>query len=227
MRRWLLPLLLATLVLGCMCVTVSAHEVPDLMANDCTIRVDLKSGGTPVSGGSLMLFRVGDIQENDGDYFFTWNDAFAASMLQLDVQSPKVAEEVLEFADENGIEPVAQADADKNGRALFFDLTPGLYLVAQNVPAEGYLGFSPFLVSLPNYEDGSYQYHVNASPKVDDIPVLPTVPETTVPETEPDEKLPQTGQLNWPVPLMAVSGLLLFALGWSLCMTDRKDRYEK
>lgn len=28
--------------------------------------------------------------------------------------------------------------------------------------------------------------------------------------------LPQTGQLNWPVPVLAVSGVLLFAAGWVL-----------
>ena len=32
--------------------------------------------------------------------------------------------------------------------------------------------------------------------------------------------LPQAGQLNWPVPVMACSGLLLFALGWVL---DRRE----
>ena len=31
--------------------------------------------------------------------------------------------------------------------------------------------------------------------------------------------LPQTGQLNWPIPVMAISGMLLFAFGW---VTDRK-----
>lgn len=227
MRRRLLPLLLALLLVGCMCVTAHAHEVPDLTADDCTIRVDLKSGGSPVSGGSLMLFRVGDIQEDDGNYFFVWNDAFSDSMLQMDVQSQTVAAELLEYADEQGIAPAAKANADENGRAVFFDLTPGLYLVAQDVPADGYLGFSPFLVGLPNYEDGTYVYNVNASPKVDDIQTLPTEPETTAPTTEPDETLPQTGQLNWPVPVMAVAGLLLFALGWILRAEDRKGNYEE
>ena len=33
--------------------------------------------------------------------------------------------------------------------------------------------------------------------------------------------MPQTGQLNWPVPVLAVSGVVLFAFGWAL---DRKYR---
>lgn len=37
-------------------------------------------------------------------------------------------------------------------------------------------------------------------------------------------KLPQTGQLDWPIPWMAVSGMVLFTFGWWLCF-GRKD-YE-
>lgn len=40
-------------------------------------------------------------------------------------------------------------------------------------------------------------------------------------------KLPQTGQLNWPVPVMAAAGLTLFAVGWVLCFGRRKESYAK
>lgn len=53
-------------------------------------------------------------------------------------------------------------------------------------------------------------------------PSDPTGPSETPPEeTDPPEttkpggsKLPQTGQLWWPVPLLALAGLILFLLGW-------------
>lgn len=37
-------------------------------------------------------------------------------------------------------------------------------------------------------------------------------------------KLIQTGQLNWPVPLMAGSGLLLFVIGWVIVFLKEKKR---
>ena len=53
-----------------------------------------------------------------------------------------------------------------------------------------------------------------------DSPVAPGNPDNPVAPGNPDNPvmsgLPQTGQLNWPVPVMAVSGLLLFAFGWTL-----------
>ncbi|MCD7821787.1 MAG: hypothetical protein LUG64_06230, partial [Clostridiales bacterium] len=47
-------------------------------------------------------------------------------------------------------------------------------------------------------------------------------------ETTTSSKLPQTGQLNWPVPVLAVSGVVLFALGWGLSRSGRKrEGYAK
>lgn len=56
-----------------------------------------------------------------------------------------------------------------------------------------------------------------------DNPVAPGSPDNPVLPGHPDHPvmngLPQTGQLNWPIPMMAVSGMLLFAYGW---VADRK-----
>lgn len=61
------------------------------------------------------------------------------------------------------------------------------------------------------------------SPGTPDNPVAPGSPDNPVLPGHPDNPvmngLPQTGQLNWPIPVMAVSGMLLFAFGWA---TDRK-----
>ena len=67
------------------------------------------------------------------------------------------------------------------------------------------------------------------SPGSPDSPVAPGNPDSPVAPGNPDNPalaghpdgavmsgLPQTGQLNWPVPVLAVSGVLLFAAGWVL-----------
>lgn len=38
--------------------------------------------------------------------------------------------------------------------------------------------------------------------------------------------LPYTGQLNWPIPLLAIGGLVLFAVGWVLAFGKRKKRKD-
>ena len=63
------------------------------------------------------------------------------------------------------------------------------------------------------------------SPGTPDNPVAPGHPDNPVAPGNPDNPvmsgLPQTGQLNWPVPVLAISGVMLFAFGWAL---DRRCR---
>lgn len=47
----------------------------------------------------------------------------------------------------------------------------------------------------------------------------------TVKNTSTDETLIQTGQLNWPVPLMAGAGVLLLLIGWILVF-GKRERHE-
>ena len=47
----------------------------------------------------------------------------------------------------------------------------------------------------------------------------PPPPPTTTP-VKPPAILPQTGLLWWPVPVLAVAGLLLMILGWSVCRRE-------
>ncbi len=47
---------------------------------------------------------------------------------------------------------------------------------------------------------------------------------TNPPESGKDEdNLAQTGQLNWPVPVCAIAGLLIFSIGWAVLNFGRKE----
>lgn len=48
-------------------------------------------------------------------------------------------------------------------------------------------------------------------------------PPAATPAPAAQTTLPQTGQLNWPVPVLTVAGLLLILVGWYL----RSGRQEK
>lgn len=48
-----------------------------------------------------------------------------------------------------------------------------------------------------------------------------------VTNTLDEPKLPQTGQMNWPIPVMTVAGLALFIFGWYLCFGRKREGNEK
>lgn len=50
-------------------------------------------------------------------------------------------------------------------------------------------------------------------------------PSASVTGTQPP-KLPQTGQLQWPIPVLAVLGIILFTIGWILYF-GRKNRHDE
>ncbi len=214
-RKRIAALLLAMALLLVLPVQAYAHDVPD-MSRKGAVTVTVRMGDIPVSGGSLTLYRVGDIAEDDGNYSFTLTESFAASGVSLDdLSAPELAETLAEHtAGVSGLTKTIGAD----GSAAFTELELGLYLVVQTEAAPGYSRLTPFLVSVPYLEDGTYRYEVDATVKGE----LEKEPTPTEAEKPDDPTLPATGQLNWPIPALVTLGLLLFVIGWWL-IARKKD----
>ena len=223
MKRRLFCLLAVLALVLAMQTTVFAHNTLDLTQDGKgSITINLGYVEDTADFGSLLLLQVAQAQETDGDCAFVPTPEIAPAWdEEADLRDPDFAFSLLTYAMEQGLEfDVHEVSAD--GTVAFEDLKLGLYLVAQVDPAEGYEAINPFLIGMPNLEDGVYTYQVEASPKVSVKP-LPTEPPKPTEPRPPEPYLPQTGQLNWPVPLMAAAGLVLFAAGWSMW---RKGRYE-
>ena len=212
-----ITLVLALSVLLLLPLTAYAHDVPQ-EREDCSIEVIVRHDGENVDGGTLTAIKVGYVDEEDGNFFFS--QEFTNIKIE-DIASSNAPKTQQEFYNNNksNYDFYTQTQTVENGKATFSGLSTGLYLIVQNRAADGFSKMGAFLVSVPYMEDGEYQYHVTAAIKSE----LEREPEPTEPPpTEPDDpKLPQTGQLNWPIPLMVVAGLALFAVGWMLCFRKK------
>ena len=221
-------LFLAVLLLCTVGVTAAAHNVPDLSRKG-SITVTMHQGETVVSGGSLTLYR-----EEDGNYSFALTGDFTGCGQSLtNIQSAQLAKNLAQYVADHDLIGTTR-EINSSGTVTFPQLTLGLYLLVQNKAASGYNKAEPFLVSVPMRENGTYVYDVNASPKVEvekasepdnPSPVKPSSP-TSPQSVKSQSKLPQTGQLNWPVPVLAVSGMCLFAIGWMLRSGKKKGSHE-
>lgn len=69
-----IALLLTVLLLYSLPAAAYAHEVPDESQRGA-ITVEMEYDGKPITGGTLTAYRVGRIQENDGNYYFVKTDA--------------------------------------------------------------------------------------------------------------------------------------------------------
>ena len=220
MKR-ILTFLMALSVLLTLPVVASAHPVPDV-SEECSIEVVVSYDDKAVDGGTLTAIKVGYVDENDGNYFFS--QVITGEKLE-DISSSTAPSAQLTFYNQNKDTYTfyTQTQSVEDGKALFSDLPMGLYLIVQYTAASGYSKMDPFLVTVPYLKNDTYVYDVDVLAKSE----LEREPEPTkAPPVDPGNKLPQTGQLNWPVPLMAVAGLALFTVGWVLYFGKKRDRYE-
>lgn len=228
--------LLLALVLACgLAVTACAADNASLdFSQTGSVALTLAdSDGNTVSGGAVTIYEVAALYLDDGNMAYAYTDAFSGCTATLDVENTSLAGVLADYVSANGISGTTAA-IGSDGTVTFSGLELGLYLVVQTTDSDNYETINPFLVTVPMESDGAWLYDVDASPKVGAVTPIepedeeeePTTTETT--KTTTSSKLPQTGQLNWPVPVLAVSGVVLFALGWGLSRSDRKrEGYAK
>ena len=220
--RKITVLLLALLLVASLCFTVSAHDVP-VERDDCTIEIRIRYNGENVDGGTLTVIKVGYVDEEDGNYFFS--RVGDAALLEDVASADAVAALEKYYADNKGTISFETQTADaKEGICQFSGLSTGLYLVIQETPAPGFSALNASLVSVPQLVDGVYEYNISVAIKSELKREDPTDPTPTAP-TVPD--LPQTGQLNWPIVVMSVVGMLMFLLGWVTYSKTAKKIHEE
>ena len=88
--------LLALLLLACLPLSAAAHPVPDAQKDGhCSITVTMTYQEKALPGGTLALYKVGDVAEEDGNYSFVPVEAIREDFAQFgDIQSPELAGEL-------------------------------------------------------------------------------------------------------------------------------------
>lgn len=223
MKRKIISAMSILLMLCVMVMNVSALEVPD-MNRTGSISITMTYEDQPVAGGSLTLYRVADVHEENGaDYSFRYTSSYADCQILLDdINNSNTALALAEYTAENNISGT-KAQISDDGTITFADLELGLYLLVQQDAASGYEPVSAFLVSVPAMKDDSYIYDVDASPKLalEQAPTEPSSPTEPLPP-----QIPQTGLNQWPVPVLAICGLFLVMVGLVLYTAGKKKPHE-
>ncbi len=240
-----LCLVCAALLLAGMALPAAARELPDLERKGAiTVTFDLPQD--LASYGTLTLTHVASIEVVDGDDTFV----SIAPLEDLgftfeDLDSAQLAEAVAQAVQDRAIPGVTRPIGIMQGAvaAAFEELTLGVYLVTQAEGAEGYYAILPFLISVPTYSEESeeYEYELIAQSKSEPEPepTEPTTEPATEPSTEPPTTeppttvppttkpdLPQTGQLNWPIPFLTMAGIGCILLGISMKRRREPDGYD-
>ncbi len=217
-------LLIALALLAGLPVSAFAHDYVDLDRMG-SITLNLKYDGAFITGGRFTCVRVADVIEVDGNYCY---QMLLEKQIYTDAESIPSAEYIytdIVLNNTSFFEDYKITHTNSNGMVTFRSLVPGLYLMINATAIPGYNQMNPFLISLPYLENGTYVYDVDAAVK-SELEKEPEPTSTTAPTSPTSPKLPQTGQLTWPIPVMASIGMLLIAIGWALCFGKKKENYE-
>ncbi|MCD8231818.1 MAG: hypothetical protein LUD14_08390 [Clostridiales bacterium] len=170
----LILVIMAVLVLLCgrSRTVFAAADSPSLdwsMSGQSSVTIKMTDdGGSTVMDGTLTIYQVALLEQDDGNMVYSFTDAFADSGVSLDdvtADSSSLASDLSDYAAvHSDITGIAIKNTD--GKVVFDGLELGLYLVVQTTQSDGYYTMNPFLISVPLDEDGSWVYHVDASPKV-------------------------------------------------------------
>lgn len=203
-------------------------------AESFSITVNMK---TPDSDGvydtPIYLYQVADAaMDNNGNLHMEPLEAYKSfvfdSLTQEDVRilldklckTIKTSESKADTYPE--LSPLVVKQAGTDGKIHFDNLVAGVYLLMKdNKESSDKLEMSPALVYLPNYnQDGdSWEHTATVNPKFDWHADVDPNPHPVAPDT----KLPQTGMVQWPVPLLVLAGLFLLLVGYGMVRNSKQD----
>ena len=155
--------------------------------NSGSIEIKMQKNGNAIHGGSVTLYCVA---RWDGEKYRTKASFDNLVSLELDWSQTEMAHMLSDHTSKRDLDGITH-EIDENGFASFLNLENGIYLIVQKDPAEGFLSFCPFLVSIPSYAEGDEIYHISAYPKC---------------EESAQGQSPQTGDICPPIALFALSG---------------------
>ncbi len=189
MRKPMILILLTVLLLPGLCLPAEASEATG------SIRVTLRSGEEPITGGTVTLYYVGsEIPEG-----YRLVDAYGGGIVRPeDTLSPHLAQWLAEMVGDGGKTRLLDAD----GSAMYSQVEEGLYLLVQNETGGDFFPILPFLLTMPY--DGEWELQAN--------------PQTQQVITES----PRTGQ--HPAPILGAMGMVLSGVGLALCVGRKRRR---
>lgn len=235
-RLFLTSLLLAAVVSMGFSTMVCAWQTIGTPDN-CSIHLQLgytdskTNKKVKLTGGEVTVYKVSDAIEDDGNQFFDpkTTGQFQTLANKTTADGKKIAAirtiDSTELTKQNAaLAKILAADLSgkkgtsakiSKGSVTVGGLTPGLYLMVMSKTSPENAKFAPFLFSLP---DPQGNYEITASPKPSVVKKTGTDKPSGATGSS-GGKLPQTGQLWWPVPVLLTAGLLLILLG---CICRRK-----
>lgn len=211
----LATVLMCAVILFALPLSASARRPLVDFTQKGSVTFTMTHDGNPVSGGTWTLYRVADISyDDDANLIWTKTGDFSVYTHDFNTMDLTKSNDTLRsFIEMYNIQGTKKY-VGNNGQIVFDNLDPALYYICQWDNAPGYYRAEAFFVNVPFFNGEDYIYDIIAEPKTQMSPDGQDYPTPPPSGPTPPPKIPDTGITQWPVPVFAMGGIILFAFGW-------------
>ena len=171
---------LTALILTAICLLLlTPNIVYAINSEPSNLTVNMSYDDAPLEGINVAICLVADARANGGSWDFDVVSAFAGTETDFSrlttAQNIALAASLDSYASEHDIERVSDI-TDKNGNAVFSDLSAGLYLVAQIDSENSDYSIAPYIVMVPTPDPinrGVWDRNVVSYPKTEPRLIAP------------------------------------------------------
>ena len=194
-------------------------QVVSLAETTGTIRFKAICEEEAVQDLGIAIYQVRAMTDGKTEY----TECFKDCGLDATDLSKDNIEQFEEFAKEN-VEAMQIQSTDSKGQFVLTGLELGTYLLVQSNNQEK-CTMQTMLIEIPEVtSERGINYTIIAEPKISKVyphgGYEPEEPEEPVIQEDPE--IPNTGVLNWPIPVLAIAGIVIFIVSWTLYYSKKK-----
>lgn len=223
--------------------SIYAREVADMKRKGSVNMTLSSQSKKIVYGAEIGIYKVGEVYVDNGFHFRYTKDFenLTQDINESIKDNAKFSEITLKYISSKNLRPVSSVFSSRDGKVSFENLELGLYYFMQMNDVSGFSKMTPFMVTIPTKNaDETLTYDFDASPKMSTILDIEDDEEydddlvddkdedkdkdktpvnnggTTEPTNENGSKkpkLPQTGQLWWPIFVLLFLGTIFITVG--------------
>lgn len=213
-KKIILSSLIFIMIIASLIGTVSATELGTIQF--------LAINNTDSKAVENLKVSVYQVSKQDDQGNFEFASGFEDCTLDVDNLSESNLENLKTYAKTNA-EPLFTKTTDTTGKFTLTNLDLGTYLLVQENKTDE-ITMQTMLITVPELTvENGLKYEVTAKPKILNKEI---VDQNNSGKTElvKDEQLPYTGVLNWPIPVLVISGIAIFCVAWLKVYSTSKKK---
>ncbi|MBP3708452.1 MAG: hypothetical protein J6J36_07680 [Clostridia bacterium] len=170
--------------------------LPSFITKTCANTIDLSEKGSititlkekkEIENAEITIYKIANAKIENNNLTYVYSDEFTDYDVEVNkLDNIEAVKNLIQYISKNNVKGTI-ASTNNNGEVNFKDLSTGLYLVVETKGVTGYYNINPFIISIPDEENGEWIYNISSTPKVKAMANPQGKPPVSEPDDNPNE----------------------------------------